>query len=112
MSIVHDVSPTSATKAPAMPPGSAVTEWLAAAAFESEAHEFQRNGAALYLRESFPELLAYATDIWKNETDALEWLLHPHSELEDNSPVALLQHPEGEQRVINLLAALEHGFPV
>jgi len=91
---------------------SAVLEWRASAALEGEAHRIQRKKLSTYLRHSFPALLAYAQDIWQNDTDALEWFLNPHSELQAKVPASLLESPEGEKRVMNLLVALDHGFPV
>jgi putative toxin-antitoxin system antitoxin component (TIGR02293 family) len=56
--------------------------------------------------------LFVAERIWQNEADAIRFLLRPHVELGQVSPYSLLNTESGGRTVENLLAALEHGFPV
>jgi hypothetical protein len=41
-----------------------------------------------------------------------EWFHQPHPELEDQSPLEVLRAPEGDQKILQLLAAIEWGVPV
>jgi len=56
--------------------------------------------------------LFLAERIWRNEAEAVRFLLRPHVELGQVSPYSLLSTESGGRRVESLLAALEHGFPV
>jgi putative toxin-antitoxin system antitoxin component (TIGR02293 family) len=56
--------------------------------------------------------LFVAERIWRNERDAIGFLLRPHVELGQVSPYSLLNTESGGRAVENLLAALEFGFPV
>jgi putative toxin-antitoxin system antitoxin component (TIGR02293 family) len=56
--------------------------------------------------------LFVAERIWRNEGDAIRFLLRPHVELGKVSPYSLLNTESGGRAVENLLAALEYGFPV
>jgi putative toxin-antitoxin system antitoxin component (TIGR02293 family) len=56
--------------------------------------------------------LFVAERIWRNEADAIGFLLRPHVELGQVSPYSLLNTESGGRAVENLLAALEFGFPV
>jgi putative toxin-antitoxin system antitoxin component (TIGR02293 family) len=56
--------------------------------------------------------LAFATRTWKNEADAIDWLLGTHSELGGATPFSLLRTESGGRSVEYLMAALEFGFPV
>jgi putative toxin-antitoxin system antitoxin component (TIGR02293 family) len=56
--------------------------------------------------------LFVAERIWRNEGDAIRFLLRPHIELGKVSPYSLLNTESGGRTVENLLAALEYGFPV
>jgi len=56
--------------------------------------------------------LYIAERIWRNETEAIRFLLRPHVELGQASPYSLLGTESGGRRVESLLASLEYGFPV
>lgn len=56
--------------------------------------------------------LFLAERIWRNEAEAIRFLLRPHVELGQVSPYSLLSTESGGRRVESLLAALEYGFPV
>ena len=57
-------------------------------------------------------VLSLAERVWGNETDATEWLNHPHTELRGATPLSLLKTEAGGRAVEALLGALEFGFPV
>ena len=56
--------------------------------------------------------LAFAEQVWGNETDAMEWLTNPHMELQGATPYSKLRTEAGGRAVEWILAALEYGFPV
>lgn len=56
--------------------------------------------------------LEFATRTWKQETDAIDWLLSPHMELNGATPYSLLRTESGGRAVDSLMAALEYGFSV
>ncbi|HEX2080914.1 MAG TPA: antitoxin Xre/MbcA/ParS toxin-binding domain-containing protein [Longimicrobium sp.] len=50
--------------------------------------------------------------VWENGEDAEEFLSTPHPLLDDQTPLAAAQTPEGAERVRKILLALEYGLPV
>jgi putative toxin-antitoxin system antitoxin component (TIGR02293 family) len=57
-------------------------------------------------------VLSIAARVWGNESNATEWLNHPHPELQGVTPFSLLKTEAGGRAVEALLGALEFGFPV
>jgi putative toxin-antitoxin system antitoxin component (TIGR02293 family) len=57
-------------------------------------------------------ILAFATRVWGNENDAIQWLINTHPELRGATPFSLLRTEAGGRAVEAILAALEYGFPV
>lgn len=58
------------------------------------------------------QILSQATQIWGSQHEATAWLNQPHPELQDQTPNALLGTEACIDRVENLLAALDFGFPI
>ncbi len=69
-------------------------------------------GSVGELAESPNDVRALALQVWKNRRDADRWLKEPHMLLGGASPESLLATAKGTHVVLNLLGALEHGFPV
>lgn len=57
----------------------------------------------------FAEILAKATDVFGDQTEAENWLTRPAMALDDRRPADLLSSPVGVEMVEQLLGRLEHG---
>jgi putative toxin-antitoxin system antitoxin component (TIGR02293 family) len=57
----------------------------------------------------FAEILAKATDVFGDQTEAEDWLTRPAMVLDDRRPADLLSSPVGVEMVEQLLGRLEHG---
>jgi putative toxin-antitoxin system antitoxin component (TIGR02293 family) len=57
-------------------------------------------------------VFAFAEKVWGNETDAADWMNRSHMELGGATPYSMLRTEAGGHAVMNLLVALEYGFPV
>jgi putative toxin-antitoxin system antitoxin component (TIGR02293 family) len=70
-----------------------------------------RDGANMALLESDPivSVLARAIEAFGTREKALRWLRTPVRSLGDNTPISLLNTPEGLARVQDTLGRVEHG---
>ena len=57
-------------------------------------------------------VFAFAEKVWGNEKDAADWMNRPHMELGGATPYSMLRTEAGGHAVVNVLVALEYGFPV
>lgn len=57
-------------------------------------------------------VFAFAEKVWGNEKDAADWMNRPHMELGGATPYSMLRTEAGGHAVLNVLVALEYGFPV
>jgi len=57
-------------------------------------------------------VFAFAEKVWGNEKDAADWMNRPHLELGGATPYSMLRTEAGGHAVMNVLVALEYGFPV
>jgi putative toxin-antitoxin system antitoxin component (TIGR02293 family) len=57
----------------------------------------------------FAEILAKATEVFGDQTEAESWLAKPAMALDERRPVDLLASPAGVEMVEQLLGRLEHG---
>jgi len=55
---------------------------------------------------------AHARDVFEDAGSAAEWMKSPHAELEDESPLAMLDTQSGFDRVRDLLMRIEFGVGV
>jgi len=70
-----------------------------------------RDGANMALLESDPivSVLAREIEVFGTREKALRWLRTPVRSLGDNTPISLLNTPEGLARVQDTLGRVEHG---
>jgi len=57
-------------------------------------------------------VFSFAEKVWGNEKDAADWMNRPHMELGGATPYSMLRTEAGGHAVLNVLVALEYGFPV
>jgi putative toxin-antitoxin system antitoxin component (TIGR02293 family) len=53
-----------------------------------------------------------ARQVWGNEEDAARWLNRPHPLLDGATPRSRLATVAGKNQVVDILSALDNGFPV
>jgi putative toxin-antitoxin system antitoxin component (TIGR02293 family) len=57
-------------------------------------------------------VFAFAEKVWGSEKEAADWMNRPHMELGGATPYSMLRTEAGGHAVMNVLVALEYGFPV
>ncbi len=62
--------------------------------------------------ERLARVLAHAEYVWDDRDQAREWMIKPHRELHNNSPLEIARTELGARRVEELLDRLFYGLPV
>ena len=62
--------------------------------------------------ERLARVIAAAEAVWDDQTDAREWLMRPHPELGNRTPIDCALTELGARQVESLIDRLQYGLPV